>query len=390
MRLLKIFFVIVAYLHSITCSAEYYVAPMLKASWQVTGSKTSCHLSQTIPFYGSADFIHQAGKVLQFSIQEQRNKPRIVKASLTTMPAPWIHRYASRPAYLVYLDQPVEIGAYGRLAVFGEAAETMLDALLQGQFPTFTYVRSAMDLDIVESTVGVSAVRFYEVYDEFVKCRNNLLPFGMHNFQNKVFYFKPYSERLSGYAFNEIKKIARFLKEEKNKKVVIGSVTATMGKADKKWFAKRAGEVVKALTANGIDKSRVTVRAHIQAANNDDEVYIHLFGPDSLLWFFYRKGNTNLTAGEQRRLDLLAKYVLEFYRRGNLVINSHTDSKGPRARNKAISQQRGDVIKRYLISKGISAKNIKVKAYGESKPATSNRFPRGRAKNRRVVIQLAG
>ena len=278
------------------------------------------------------------------------------------MPAPWIHHYSSEQAYLVYLDQPVEIGAYGRLAVFGEAAETMIDALLQGQFPTFTYVRSSSDLDIIESTVGVSAVKFFEVYDEFVLCRNNLLPFGMHNFNDKVFYFNLRSEHLNGYAYNEIRKMASFLKEVGDKKVAIGSVTAAMGKADKKWFSKRAGEIVKALADSGINKNRIAVRANIQAVDDKGSIKIQLFGPDSLVWFFYRKGNTVLNMREKRKLDLMVKYVKEYYRQGILVINSHTDSKGTRAGNKSISQKRGDAIKRYLVSRGISAEKIQVKA----------------------------
>ena len=378
------------FLFSLNCYAEYYVAPLIKANWELNSSKTSCHLKHKIPFYGSADFFHHSGKVLQFSIQEQRYKPRIVKASLAAMPAPWIHQYSHGQAYLVYLDQPVDIGAYGRLTVFGEAAETMIDVLLQGQFPTFTYVRSTAGLDIVESTVGVSAVNFSEAYDEFTSCRNNLLPYGMHNFQNKVFYFKPHSVNLSGYAYSEIRKIVSYLKEVGEKKVIIGSVTYAMGKADKKWFAKRAREVVKALTDSGINKNRITVRANTRGIDDKQTINIQLFGPDSLAWFFYRKGNTGLSVGEKRRLDLLTKYVMEYYRQGNLIINSHTDSKGTRAGNKLISQKRGDVIKQYLLSKGIAAEKIRVKAYGESKPATSNRSHKGRAKNRRVEIELTG
>jgi outer membrane protein OmpA-like peptidoglycan-associated protein len=33
---------------------------------------------------------------------------------------------------------------------------------------------------------------------------------------------------------------------------------------------------------------------------------------------------------------------------------------------------------------------VKVKAYGESKPIKSNRFPKGRSQNRRAIIDFTG
>jgi len=39
-----------------------------------------------------------------------------------------------------------------------------------------------------------------------------------------------------------------------------------------------------------------------------------------------------------------------------------------------------------LVSQGLDEKNVQVKAYGETRPVKSNRFPKGRAQNRRVTI----
>ena len=42
----------------------------------------------------------------------------------------------------------------------------------------------------------------------------------------------------------------------------------------------------------------------------------------------------------------------------------------------------------YLAKKGVSAKNMQMQAYGESKPVDKNDTEAGRAKNRRVVLRI--
>ena len=76
----------------------------------------------------------------------------------------------------------------------------------------------------------------------------------------------------------------------------------------------------------------------------------------------------------------LSKYSFE--------IAGHTDSIGPEAANMKLSQQRADVIKKYLCREhSIPPKRLKAKGYGESMPVASNDTEEGRAKNRRVVIK---
>lgn len=370
-----------------SCFAEYFEVPLLKANWTVETSKTSCQLKQEIPLYGSAEFIHRSGDTLQFSIQEQRPKPQVLKASLSAMPSPWQQQDSVSPHdYLVYLDQSSDIRSYGRLAVYGDTAETMIDVLLQGQSPTFTYVRAASDLDIVETRVAVSAIKFFDSYESFTNCRKGMLPFGIRDLQDAVVFFNPGSKTLNQVAKQQINKIASYLKEIRSSQVVLVSETAIMGNADKKWFSRRAASLTKVLAKQGISKDRIKVKGRFTGVLDKNTIRLHVFGPDALKWVFYRKGNINLTGTEKKRLTLLAKYVQSYYRSGSLVINSHTDSLGSKASNKKVSRKRGNVIKRYLESQGVSKNQILVKAFGETRPVKSNRTPKGRSKNRRVEI----
>ncbi len=160
--------------------ADFYQAPLQQAHWEFKKTGSSCYLKQQIPLYGSADFVHKPDQPLRFSIQELRHKPLIIKASLKIMPAPWMHEEISSLDYPVYLDN-AEIGGFGQLSVHGEAAETMIDMLLQGHYPTFIYIRDAAAINLEETRVAVSAIKFAESYKAFSACRNNKPAVGGQN-----------------------------------------------------------------------------------------------------------------------------------------------------------------------------------------------------------------
>lgn len=175
-------FTLILLLLSFSGFADYYQAPLQEAKWEFKQSKSTCYLKQVIPLYGSADFVHRSGEALHFSIQEQRRKPLIIKATLKAMHAPWMQHDAVSPLdHQVYFDQPVNTKDYGRLSVYGDAAEAMIDALLQGQYPTFTYIRDTSSLNLEETRVAVSSIKFNDSYKEFLSCRNNLRPIAASN-----------------------------------------------------------------------------------------------------------------------------------------------------------------------------------------------------------------
>lgn len=79
-----------------------------------------------------------------------------------------------------------------------------------------------------------------------------------------------------------------------------------------------------------------------------------------------------------------------------IELSSHTDSKGSDDYNLKLSDRRAKSVVDYMISKGIPAKRLVAKGYGESRPIADNEHedgsdnPEGRALNRRTEFEIIG
>jgi OOP family OmpA-OmpF porin len=73
-----------------------------------------------------------------------------------------------------------------------------------------------------------------------------------------------------------------------------------------------------------------------------------------------------------------------------IIAVGHTDSIGSKAYNQKLSVRRANSVKAYLVSKGIAANRIHTEGKGEAQPIADNKTREGRAKNRRVEIEVLG
>ena len=82
------------------------------------------------------------------------------------------------------------------------------------------------------------------------------------------------------------------------------------------------------------------------------------------------------------------KELMEQYPDVTVTISGHTDNTGTPTRNQDISERRAENIKAMLVEKGIPANRIKTVGKGQYKPIADNKTAEGRAKNRRVEIDI--
>jgi len=92
--------------------------------------------------------------------------------------------------------------------------------------------------------------------------------------------------------------------------------------------------------------------------------------------------------GKAKMDDLVSK--LEGMNLEVIIAVGHTDSIGTNAYNQKLSVRRAEAVKSYLVSKGIEANRVYTEGKGETQPIASNKTAAGRAKNRRVEIEVVG
>jgi OOP family OmpA-OmpF porin len=73
-----------------------------------------------------------------------------------------------------------------------------------------------------------------------------------------------------------------------------------------------------------------------------------------------------------------------------VIAIGHADSIGSDAYNQRLSVRRSESVKAYLVSKGIEPNRVYTEGKGEKQPVADNKTRDGRAKNRRVEIEVIG
>jgi len=79
---------------------------------------------------------------------------------------------------------------------------------------------------------------------------------------------------------------------------------------------------------------------------------------------------------------------------GPVILRGNTDSRGSDGDNLVVSRKRAELVRDYMIARGVAADRISVVALGETRPIAPNAHldgsddPEGRAKNRRVDVEI--
>ena len=73
-----------------------------------------------------------------------------------------------------------------------------------------------------------------------------------------------------------------------------------------------------------------------------------------------------------------------------MITVGHTDSVGSAAYNQKLSQRRAEAVKAYLVAQGVDASRVYTEGKGASQPVADNGSSAGRARNRRVTVEVVG
>ena len=71
-----------------------------------------------------------------------------------------------------------------------------------------------------------------------------------------------------------------------------------------------------------------------------------------------------------------------------IELAGHTDNQGDFDQNVALSRQRAEAVKAFLVGKGIAATRIQARGYGGTRPVATNNYEKSRQLNRRVELRI--
>jgi len=383
MKFINTLLVIVAALLANTVQAQEYQATVTHSQWLFSGNRVGCFLSHEIPQYGVGVFEQKSGEPLRFVLKAESYVPAMQSATLSSTPPVWMHGSPVLKLASINADKQ-------RLVVNNDLSERMLQELTSGRFPNFNYVDKAAKQKV---NVVVSSINFLDAMGEFELCRQKLLPFSRNEVHQNLSLFNNLGTDISHKNRRFLSKAVSYINEAGDGERIdlIAGTDGFSVKDGRRMHDKRVKRIREFLIEQGVADEHVMVLDDPEEIDTPEgSVRIKVAGPEPFKHIYFRSGSIRLSRRDNRKLDYLLEYISLRKPGADIVLTGHSDSDGPRQANMAVSKKRVAVIKKYLLSKGVKAERILSKAYGESRPTATNRYPTGRQLNRRVDISISG
>ena len=151
-------------------------------------------------------------------------------------------------------------------------------------------------------------------------------------------------------------------------------VTGATNSADEPW----------SLTINELADVKFKEITSVGVAVRGDSNY-NVYSLDETVLFDTDKAV--IKPGAAEALQQVTGSIGQRYAARQVRVMGFADSRGDKGYNKALSEQRAEAVKNYLVSTGkLEASRVSVEPMGEAMPVASNESAAGRKKNRRVEI----
>jgi outer membrane protein OmpA-like peptidoglycan-associated protein len=140
------------------------------------------------------------------------------------------------------------------------------------------------------------------------------------------------------------------------------------------------------VAANTDTQTTSQVNVGNQKDDYSEEQEIMLIRDRKIVVYFKHESN-ELPNHAFKTLDQIIKFSAH-YPESEIVVEGYTDSFDKDLNNRKLSKIKADVVKKYLVSRGIPATNIKTFGMGSEKPIKRNETVEGSKQNHRVEIKL--
>lgn len=126
----------------------------------------------------------------------------------------------------------------------------------------------------------------------------------------------------------------------------------------------------------------LTVSEGVVLYNHQNDIVLRLTG------LSFDPGKADIKPAHEK---ILAKVVgiLKAFPENHIVVEGHTDTRGTKTGNLALSEKRAQAVRTHLMSDlSLPAEQIEAQGHGDEQPVASNSSADGRAKNRRIDVVI--
>lgn len=109
--------------------------------------------------------------------------------------------------------------------------------------------------------------------------------------------------------------------------------------------------------------------------------------PDQIVIIYFKNNSNDLNDEAFKMLHQIAEYMIH-RPEAKIIVKGYTDSTGHYRYNVNVSKFRANIIKSYLVGKGVDASKIESLGLGPAQPVATNSTAEGRRANRRVEIEF--
>lgn len=126
----------------------------------------------------------------------------------------------------------------------------------------------------------------------------------------------------------------------------------------------------------------LTVSEGVVLYNDNDDIVLRLTG------LSFEPGESQLLPRHEKILTKVVA-VLGSFQGQRVVVEGHTDARGNKESNLALSGRRADAVRDWLLKNSKrEPESVEAKGYGDEHPVASNSTAEGRAKNRRIDVVI--
>ena len=143
-----------------------------------------------------------------------------------------------------------------------------------------------------------------------------------------------------------------------------------------------AGLATGGLIGNYYDKQAKELAAIADVKKDENGITVTLKND-----ILFEVGSAELSDASKKTLTDLNR-VLKKYPENIIVVKGYTDSTGTAAYNQTLSEQRAKAVYDFILENGLKTSSLNYKGYGVNNPIADNNTAAGRAKNRRVELDI--